>query len=163
MSATPTITIYVRHSAGSKYEGDEFAKRCDCRKSLRWTQDGVRQCRKADTRSWAEAEQVKREVKDQLAGRVAVTQNDTKNLRSAIEVFVADKRVENLTADLVRKYERELGRFAIFCKGRKVYTLAGVNRELITRFCGDWSTRTPRPTPATSCLNGIKLSSSSVV
>ena len=50
MTQIPTITIYVRHSAGCKYETDESAKRCDCRKWLRWTQDGLRQRRKANTR-----------------------------------------------------------------------------------------------------------------
>jgi hypothetical protein len=31
MNAAPIVTNCVRHSAGCKYEGDEFAKRCDCR------------------------------------------------------------------------------------------------------------------------------------
>lgn len=107
MSTTPLITIYVRHSVGCKYEGDEFAKRCECRKWLRWTQNGIRQHRKADTRSWAEAEQVKWDIEDQLSGRaVPVTQNDTKNIRAAIEVFIVDKRVRGITADVVAKYER---------------------------------------------------------
>jgi integrase/recombinase XerD len=44
MSA-PLVTIYVRHSAVCKYEGDEFAKRCGYRKWLPWSQDGVRQRR----------------------------------------------------------------------------------------------------------------------
>lgn len=47
MTTTPLITIFVRHSAGCKYEGNEFAKRCDCRKWLRWTQYGTRYRRKA--------------------------------------------------------------------------------------------------------------------
>jgi hypothetical protein len=34
MTTTPIITIYARHSAGCKYEGSEFSKRCDCRKWL---------------------------------------------------------------------------------------------------------------------------------
>ena len=59
-------------------------------------------------------------------------------MRAAVEVFIADKKVENLSSDLIRKYERELGRLASFCEGRGVYTLAGINRELITRFCSDW-------------------------
>ena len=42
MNAAPVVTIYVRHSAGCKYEGDEFARRCDCRKHLRWTHNGTR-------------------------------------------------------------------------------------------------------------------------
>jgi integrase/recombinase XerD len=55
MAATPIVTIYVRHSAGCKYEGDEFAKRCDCGKHLRWSQDGQQYRRTAGIRSWAEA------------------------------------------------------------------------------------------------------------
>jgi site-specific recombinase XerD len=105
----------------------------------------VRQRINADTRSSKEAEQVKRDLEDQLTGKAVVseTQIDTKNIRAAIEVFIADKRVENLSADLIHKYEREFGRLATYCEGRGVYTLAGINRELITGFCTDWSERYP--------------------
>ncbi|WP_433971960.1 tyrosine-type recombinase/integrase [Tunturiibacter lichenicola] len=144
MTTTPTITIYVRHSAGCKYEGDEFAKRCDCRKWLRWTQHGTRHRLKANTRSWAEAEQVKRDLEDQLTGKTVVSETTgTRNIRSAIEVFITDKKVENLTADLIRKYERELGRLASYCEARAVFTLGGINREIITGFCSDWHERYP--------------------
>lgn len=61
-----------------------------------------------------------------------------KNIRAAVEVFIADKKVENLSSDLIRKYERELGRLASFCEGRGVYSFAGINRELITQLCSDW-------------------------
>jgi hypothetical protein len=33
----PVITIFVRHSADYKYHGDEFIKRCQCKKHRRWT------------------------------------------------------------------------------------------------------------------------------
>ena len=36
----PIIAIEVRHSAGFKYDGDEFAKRCDCRKHLHRIHNG---------------------------------------------------------------------------------------------------------------------------
>jgi hypothetical protein len=120
MATTPLIMIFVRHSAGYKYEGNELARRFDCRKWLRWTQDGTRHRLKANTRSWAEAEQVKRDIEDQLTGKpvASKTQNDAKNLRAAIEVFVADKRVQGVPQDVVAKYERELGRLATYCEGR---------------------------------------------
>ena len=65
MSTTPVITIFVRHgppitifvARRCKYAGDEFCKRCNCRKHLRWTQNGKQHRRKAGTRSWAEAEE----------------------------------------------------------------------------------------------------------
>lgn len=144
MTTTPTITIYVRHSVGCKYEGDEFAKRCDCRKWIRYTKDGTRHRLKANTRSWAEAEQVKRDLEDQLTGKAVVFETPgTKNIDAAVEVFIADKKVENLSADLVTKYQRELGRLATYCGGQGVYTLAGINREIITGFCTDWNERYP--------------------
>jgi integrase/recombinase XerD len=145
MATTPLIMIFVRHSAGCKYEGNELARRCDCRKWLRWTQDGTRHRLKANTRSWAEAEQVKRDIEDQLTGKpvASKTQNDAKNLRAAIEVFVADKRVQGVTQDVVAKYERELGRLATYCEGRGVYTVQGVTRELLTRFASTWEARYP--------------------
>ena len=130
----PTVTIYVRHSAGCKYGGDEFAKKCNCRKWLRWTPKGSpRQRRPAETRSWAEAELVRDDVRAELSGTSPTPiAPGTKNLRAAIEVFVADKKVENLSTDVVKKYERELSRLASFCEGRRVFTLAGIDRELIT-------------------------------
>ena len=145
MTTTPMITIYVRHSAGCKYEVNELARRCDCRKWLRWTQDGTRHRRKANTRSWAEAEQVKRDIEDQLTGRadLAASQTDTKNIRAAVEVFIADKRVQGVTADVVAKYERELGRLAAYCEGQGAYTVQGVTRELLTGYAATWETLYP--------------------
>jgi hypothetical protein len=32
MSTAPVITIFVRHSADCKYYGEEFYKKCNCRK-----------------------------------------------------------------------------------------------------------------------------------
>jgi hypothetical protein len=64
------VTIFVRHSAGCKYAGDEFCKRCNCRKHLRWTKDGNQYRKSAGTRSWEGAEDAKRKLEDQLSGRV---------------------------------------------------------------------------------------------
>jgi hypothetical protein len=64
MSPTPTITIFVRHSADCKYKGDEFYRRCNCRKHFRWFVNGNQQRRTANTRSWSETEENKRELAD---------------------------------------------------------------------------------------------------
>ena len=51
MATNRTLTVYVRHSSGCKYEGDEFTKRCDCHKSHRWTsKEEPRQRRPANKR-----------------------------------------------------------------------------------------------------------------
>ncbi len=58
------ITIFVRHSADCKYAGDEFCKRSNCGKHFRWTQNGKQYRRQAGTRTWAEAEGLKRRLEE---------------------------------------------------------------------------------------------------
>src|SRR4051794_30357428 len=112
MSTSPVITIFVRHSVDCKYAGDEFAKRCDCRKHFRWTQHGTQYRQKAGTRSWAEAEENKRRLEDQLAGRTPEPQEaeTRRGLQESIDLFLQDKRNQGITGKVVEKYTRELAR-----------------------------------------------------
>ena len=82
---TPVITIFVRHGMKDgkpcKYAGDEFSRRCKCPKHLRWTQGGKQYRRKAGTRSWEEAERVKRQLQNHLSGERSKdeTRNDERS------------------------------------------------------------------------------------
>jgi len=134
---TPLITVFVRHTAGCKYAGDEFAKRCACRKHLRWTANGKQHRRQAGTRSWTEAEAVKRNLEDQLLGKPAPT-GEARSIREAAEVFIQDKRVQGVTEDVIAKYARELSRLGDHCERLGVYTVQGITRELLTGFCATW-------------------------
>jgi integrase/recombinase XerD len=140
MSTAPLITIFVRHAADCKYKGDEFAKRCQCRKHFRWTQNGKQHRRQAGTRSWAEADEQKRRLEDQLAGRApkAKLEESQRYIQSAIEVFIQDKKNEGVSKGVVGKYTRELARLRDYCTRNKVYTVQGITRELLTGFCATW-------------------------
>ena len=118
MSIAPLITIFVRHSADCKYAGDEFEKRCRCRKHFRWTQNGKQHRRKTGTRAWAEAEQLKRELEDQLAGRVPEPDKPEvgKTIADAVELFLKDKKVQGVCANVTYKYTRELGGSSVTVK-----------------------------------------------
>jgi integrase/recombinase XerD len=146
MSTAPLITIFVRHAADCKYKGDEFEKRCKCRKHLRWTQNGAQQRRKAGTRSWAEAEKIKRDLEDQLAGREVPKSNEAQGLPNAIATFIKDKRVQSVSDGVLGKYERELARLEKFCRDNAVYTVQGITRELLTAFAGTWEDAYPSST-----------------
>jgi integrase/recombinase XerD len=138
LGTAPVITIYVRHSADCKYAADEFSRRCDCRKHLRWTHHGKQHRRQANTRSWAGAEEVKRELADQLSGKEPAPEDTERDIRSAVEVFVASKQVQNLTPDLIKKYKLWLGRLASHCEGRGVHTVRGINGEVVIGFMANW-------------------------
>lgn len=136
----PLIAIFVRHSPGCKYAGDDFEKRCHCRKHLRWSQDRKQQRVSAHTRSWAEAENKKRELEDQLAGRVpeARAEEAQRTVQAAIDVFLQDKEVQGLTASVMGKYKRELARLREYCEANRVFTLQGLTRERLTGYCATW-------------------------
>jgi len=136
----PVITIFVRHSAGCKYRGDEFCKRCDCPKHLRWTQYGKQHRVSAQTRSWSEAENKKRDMEDQLSGRIPEPKVEQlgRGIQDAIDVFTQDKKNQGITGKVVAKYTRELARLREFCEHNHVYAVHGITRELLTGFCATW-------------------------
>ena len=117
------VTIFVRHSIGCKYAGDEFCKRCNCRKHFRWTQNGKQFRRKAGTRSWAEAEDEKRRLEDQLAGRVPEEPREGLLLEKAIETFDANKAAQGIKPRVRAMYARELKRLRNFSEGRGLMTV----------------------------------------
>jgi site-specific recombinase XerD len=155
--STPLITIFVRHSADCRYAGDEFSKRCNCRKHLRWSQNGKQYRQKAGTRSWAEAEEVKRRREDELAGRIPTQPNDGKLFQDAIDVFLKDKRVQGITPGVIAKYTLQLGRLREYCERNGVHTVQGITRELLTGFCATWEEQ--YPSSITRAKNREKLRS----
>jgi site-specific recombinase XerD len=139
VQATAVITIFVRHTPDCKYRGDEFEKRCRCRKHLRWSSERKQHRVSAKTRSWAEAEDKKREIEDQLAGRLPTTaQNGTRILADSIETFKADKKNQGISAGVLGKYARELDRFQAFAAARSTLTVAAITRELLIDYQREW-------------------------
>lgn len=135
----PLITVFVRHSAGCKYAGDDFSKRCNCKKHLRWSQNGKQHRMKTGSRSWAGAEDKKRELEAQLTGQRTPAQNTApRTLADAIEIFMTDKKTQGITADVLGRYERELSRLRDFAEHKGVFTAAGLSRELLIEYKADW-------------------------
>jgi integrase/recombinase XerD len=137
---TPIITIYVRHKAGCKYAGNELHKGCNCRKSLRWTEHGKQVRRGAKTRSWAEAEQQKRDIEDQLSGKPPkpAAESSGQSITEAIDVFIQDKKNQGITDKVIGKYTRELARLREFCDAHNVFAVRGLTRELLTGYVATW-------------------------
>ena len=71
------VTIFVRHSATCKYKGEEFRRRCNCRKHLRWTAGGVQYRRSAKARTWVEAERQKQYLIEQMSAGNAPRDSDS--------------------------------------------------------------------------------------
>ena len=144
MSTAPVITIFVRHAADCRYRGDEFEKRCRCRKHFRWTANREQHRQKAGTRSWAEAEELKRKLEDQLAGRTPEPQasaGQEMTLRKVIEAFDASKEAQGVKPAVRAAYALQLNRLLNFCEGRALYTpTAALTLENLLAFRATWTT-----------------------
>ena len=144
--AAPLVTIFVRHSEDCKYIGDETEKRCRCAKHLRWTANGKQHRRAARARSWAEAEEKKRSLEDQLAGRKPSQDKKGQLIEEAVKVFIQDKEVQGVSGGVVKKYTLELRRLREYCERKGVFSVDGVTRELLTGYCATWEAHYPSST-----------------
>jgi integrase/recombinase XerD len=140
--APVVVGVYVRHSRGCKYKHDESYKRCGCPKHVRWTYEGKQHKRAAKTRSWAQAEEVKRAIEDQFrAGATAapVIVPDRRTISKAIELFLISKRNEDVSEPVLKKYERELERLNAFMEKHDKFFPGEITSEDLTKFQAGWA------------------------
>jgi len=131
----PVITIFVRHAADCKYRDDEFTKRCNCRKHFRWTQNGEQYRRKAGTRSWAEAEELKRQLEDELAGRAPAETKDTRMpVSTAVEKFMQAKQNDGLEEPSLQKLQKTCDRIRDFAEKDGLFVLDSITLVHITNW-----------------------------
>jgi site-specific recombinase XerD len=98
----------------------------------------------AGSRSWAGAEDAKERVAAQLSGRAPATeQSRGQMLTEAVEVFLQDKKNQDVTPKVLAKYKRELARLKSYCEGGGVFVVSGLTKELLTGYAGTWAEAYP--------------------
>jgi integrase/recombinase XerD len=139
------LTLFVRHGVNCEYRGEEFFQQCNCRKHFRWrAPDGEQHRRAAGTRSWTEAEAIKRDLEDQLSGlTVSKEMAATTLLSDAVALFIQDKRVQGISASALDKYVRELGRLVKHCAKIRVLVVRGLTRDVLTGYAATWAETYP--------------------
>jgi site-specific recombinase XerD len=141
----PFVTIYVRHNSACPHR-DEFYRRCDCWKHLRWYYGGKQYRKTAKSRTWAGAERAKREVEFSYENAsVGETTQNTEGIsvNQAIRVFLEDKEGKNMDPVTLKKYRRELGRFQEFCNRHGRHFLQDVGLHDLTEFRSTWEQEYP--------------------
>lgn len=139
LTEAPVVAIFVRHSADCKYRDDETWKRCDCRKHFRWTRNGKQFRRKAGTRSWSEAEKLKRALEDQLAGREPKAEDRVQDLQSAIDGFMKVRKLSGTSEAGCAVYKTLLDRLLKHAQASGIFTVQRLTAELLTDFMSTWT------------------------
>ena len=139
MEQVPVITIFVRHSGDCPHRGDEFYKRCNCWKHLRWSFKGKQHRKATKSKTWAGAERTKkeRELSFESADKPPKP-DEAVSVDRAIQLFLKDTTGQNMEAVTLRKYRRELGRFQQFCDRQGRFFLQEVRLPDLTEFRSTW-------------------------
>ncbi len=145
VQSIPTITIFVRHSDDCKHQGDETHKSCRCPKHFRYTHDGKQVRQSARTRFWKTAEERRRQLESSFAAditAVTIEPDSRKTIKRAIELFIKSKR-DGLSAGVLLKYQRELGRFESFMVQRSKFLPHDITAEDLIDFREGWMEQYP--------------------
>jgi integrase/recombinase XerD len=127
----PIITIFVRHSKRCPHRESEQYRRCKCRKHLRWSDADGQHRESAGTRSWSEAEKVKRRKEDAyLTGQ---------SIQACVKTFIEMKTGEGVSAGVICKYRRELGRLVEGLKTKDVMFPKAITLEMLIEYRATWT------------------------
>jgi len=109
--------------------------------------NGKRFRRKAGTRSWKAAEDIVRRLVAELVKsdepEKVVALRAGKTLQDARDAFLKSKKVKNVSPGTLSRYELETQRLITFCEARRVFTVEGLDRELLNDYKATWSERYP--------------------
>jgi integrase/recombinase XerD len=151
----PSISIFVRHVKKCKYRDDENYKSCRCPKHLRYSHDGRQIRRSAGTRFWQQAEDVRRKLESSFIIAASPTSQGVAGAREqalgsspttiskTVDLFIKDKRGQNVTEGLLKKYDRELGRFVAFMEQRTKFFPHEIAVADLTEFRHEWVEQYP--------------------
>jgi site-specific recombinase XerD len=59
-------------------------------------------------------------------------------LARAIEIFTGDKRNQGVSGAVLKKYNRELERFRVYCEGQSIFVVSGITLELLSGYRSNW-------------------------
>jgi integrase/recombinase XerD len=154
VSTIPSIEIFVRHSSACPRRDDPEYKKCNCPKHLRYTHNGKQYRQSAKTRAWKIAEERRRKIEAQFEAAdptkpisaVTVEAKGGTTIGQAIDLFVSDKRSQNVSAEVLKKYERELDRLKEFMAKRSKFFPNEISVGDLTEFRSGWITLYPSST-----------------
>jgi len=109
--------------------------------------NGKQQTVSAKTRSWAEAEKVKRKLEDQFKAAdpnqplpsIAVQAASRPTIEKAIELYLSDKLTQGLDPTVYKKHVRELDRFSDFMNKRGKFFPHEIGLTDLTEFRATWA------------------------
>jgi integrase/recombinase XerD len=137
------VNVYKRHSADCDHKEDRNYKRCGCAVWLGYTWDGKQVQKSAKTRSWEAGQRAAQALMQQFDGLVP-TATAAKTVAQAIDLFLANKRGENLAADSLYRHKHITGDLLAFCNHEGIMFVKDITLHHLTTWRGQWTVQAPQ-------------------
>jgi integrase/recombinase XerD len=159
------IQVYRRHTRACDHRGDKFYKRCECpiwfeanvmgrrfeTKAERWVKtpnrESIQNRWSSHEKNWGVAERQARLLEqqyDDIESGKTTQQPDAKTVAQAIELFLANKRGENLAADSLYRHEHVTASLLKFCDEAGILLIKDVTLDVLTTWRGQWTVKAPQ-------------------
>jgi site-specific recombinase XerD len=159
------IQVYRRHTRACDHRSDKYYKRCECpiwfeanvmgrrfeTKAERWVKtpnrESIQNRWSSHERNWGVAERQARLLEqqyDDIESGKTTQQPDAKTVAQAIELFLANKRGENLAADSLYRHEHVTASLLKFCDDAGVLLIKDVTLDVLTSWRGQWTVQAPQ-------------------
>ena len=141
MNRRPIVQIYVRHAAGCGSKRRPQARDCQCVKWFSYSVGGKQTKVSANTRSWAQAEELRADLQRRLdAGETTQpTKEDPGLLADQITTYVAMKVQEGLQPGTVNVTRARLLRFDGFMAARSKFRAEQVTERDVIEYRASWT------------------------
>lgn len=140
----PEIVVFARHKDTCAYRGDETHMRCHCPKHLRWSHGGKQYRKSAKSRTLDGALREKHRIEESyMEGKPLAPTAGPVTIKNAAETFIQCKRDENLSADVIRKYKRELARLESWMAQHGITAPKQLSLDALIKFRATWETLYP--------------------
>jgi integrase/recombinase XerD len=119
-------------------------KRCNCAVWLGYTRDGKQVQKSAKTRSWADGQRKAELLMQQFDDGTAPSATSAKTVAQAIDLFLANKRGENLASDSLYRHEHITADLLKFCNHEGIFFVKDITLHHLTTWRGQWTVKAPQ-------------------
>lgn len=137
------VIIYKRHNETCDHKDDRTYRRCDCKVWLQTNVSGVQKRWSAKTDSWDAAQRQARALEVRSENGTP-SPTAAKTVAQAVDLFLDNKRGENLAADSLYRHEHITKQLLEFCNRRGILFIKDVTLDVLTSWRGEWTVKAPQ-------------------
>jgi integrase/recombinase XerD len=123
---------------------DKHYRRCECSVWFETNENGKQRQWCSKENSWAAAERKARQLEERSNNGTVATPTAARTVKEAIELFLNNKRGENLAPDSLYRHEHITGLLLEFCNRQGIMFVKDITLAHLTTWRSQWTLKSPQ-------------------